>query len=75
VDRKNALVVHPACWGRSQLQSRTTGYAQRVITRLYANQRLKCFLWFTRELQHRGIRDPGLPIKGLFFPSWFLASL
>jgi hypothetical protein len=62
------LVVYPACRGRSQLQSRTTGYTQRVITRLHANQRLKCFLWFTRALQHRGIRDPGLSIKGVLFP-------
>jgi hypothetical protein len=62
------LVVHPAYRGRSQLQSRTTSYAQRVITRLHVNQRLKCFLWFTRALQHRGIKDLGLSIKGVLFP-------
>ena len=24
-----------------------------------------------RALQHRGIRDPGLSVRGVFFPLWF----
>jgi len=32
---------------------------------------LKCFLGSTGALQHRGIRDPGLSVRGVFFPLWF----
>ncbi|KAG9245911.1 hypothetical protein BJ878DRAFT_499286 [Calycina marina] len=32
---------------------------------------LKCFLGSTGALQHRGIRDPGLSVGGVFSPLWF----
>ncbi|KAG9239833.1 hypothetical protein BJ878DRAFT_530582 [Calycina marina] len=32
---------------------------------------LKCFLGSTGALQHRGIRDPGLSLGGVFYSLWF----
>jgi hypothetical protein len=50
------------------------GHSHKALW-LHANCCMKCFLRFTRALQHRGIRDPGLFIGESFCPLWFLASV